>query len=326
LDRLNRSREERVSGEELAEELGCSRQAVSKQIAALRAEGIPIRREPRKGYVLEGPPGAESFSPSWAEWLLRKSPLGRPVVHVPRVSSTQALAAELARKGAPGGLAVVAEEQPGGKGRRGRTWVLPPGQGLAISFLLRPRLPQRNAPLLSLAAAVAAARATEALSGVRPILKWPNDLLFGERKFCGILCESAGEPDRIVHAVIGIGLNVLSGPESFPEELRPRATSIRAEIGKAVPRTELYAALAEALGALLEDLEHPGGEGRFVETYRSRCDTLGRTVRVVLEGEERIGEALGIDEDGALRVRFDDGDRPIHAADLVHLRGEGIRA
>jgi BirA family biotin operon repressor/biotin-[acetyl-CoA-carboxylase] ligase len=190
---------------------------------------------------------------------------------------------------------------------------------LAFSLLLRPDLPQRVAPLFSLASALGVAEATETLCGLRPTLKWPNDLLLEGKKFCGILCESAGEPDRIAHVIAGIGINVLTREEDFPPEVRTTATSIVIASGKEVSRTALFAATLRSLAKSYGLLEG-SGEEKLIEAYRKRCDTVGQTVRVVVDEGSREGVAEGIGPEGALLVRIDGELRPFHAADVIHLR------
>jgi BirA family biotin operon repressor/biotin-[acetyl-CoA-carboxylase] ligase len=200
------------------------------------------------------------------------------------VDSTNRVAADLARAGAPDGVVVGSDFQTAGRGRRGRAWESPPGSGLLVSVLLRPA-----PPLVTLAAGVAAADAIEEVAGVPATLKWPNDILVDGAKVAGILTELVGGA-----AVVGLGVNLTWAPEGA------------ACLGPGVDRDALLAAYLDALAT----------PGDVLGRYRSRCATLGRTVRVELPGATVEGVATDVDDDGRLVV---DG-REIAAGDVVHLR------
>ena len=199
------------------------------------------------------------------------------------VDSTNRVAADLARSGAPDGVVVGADHQTAGRGRRGRTWDAPSGASLRVSVLLRP------APaLVTLAAGLAAAGACEAVAPVTVGLKWPNDLLVGDAKVGGILTQAVAGA-----AVVGLGVNLAWAP--------PGA----ARLGAGVDRQAL-------LDAYLAGLDAPGD---VLARYRERCTTLGRRVRVELPDGAFEGEATDVDEAGRLVVE----GRPIAAGDVVHL-------
>jgi BirA family biotin operon repressor/biotin-[acetyl-CoA-carboxylase] ligase len=200
------------------------------------------------------------------------------------VDSTNRLAADLARGGAPDGVVVGADHQTAGRGRRGRTWESQPGAALLVSVVLRP-----SPPLVTLAAGLAAADACQATAGVRADLKWPNDILVGEAKVGGILAELVGDA-----AVVGLGLNLGWAPEGA------------ARLGADVDRGALLHAYLDSLGA----------PGDVLARYRPRCTTIGRRVRVELPGQSVEGTATAVDDQGCLVV---DG-RAIPAGDVVHLR------
>jgi BirA family transcriptional regulator, biotin operon repressor / biotin---[acetyl-CoA-carboxylase] ligase len=202
----------------------------------------------------------------------------------PEVDSTNRFAADLARAGAADGLVVGADHQTAGRGRRGRTWESPAGSGLLVSVVLRP-VPR----LVTLAAGLAAAEACEQVAGVATTLKWPNDILAGDRKVGGILSELVGDA-----AVVGLGLNLTWAPEGA------------ACLGPEVDRNQL-------LAAYLAGLDHPTD---VLARYRLRSATIGRRVRVELPGEAVEGMAEAVDDEGRLVV---DG-RKITAGDVVHLR------
>lgn len=230
--------------------------------------------------------------------------IGAPRVHHRVVDSTNERARALAAAGAPHGTVVTAHEQTAGRGRHGRAWMAPPGRALLLSVVIRDLT--EEAALLPLAAAVAVSEACEAVSPVSCAIKWPNDVWIGGRKVAGILVE--GRPQE-GWAVIGIGLNTEAGPEDFPEELRPAATSLLMAAGVAVPGEATLAALLRSLEGRL------GDDPRDVlEAWRARDALRGRTVR--WSGGE--GTAAGISDAGALVVEGAEGRRELDAGE-VHL-------
>jgi BirA family biotin operon repressor/biotin-[acetyl-CoA-carboxylase] ligase len=221
------------------------------------------------------------------------------------LDSTNRYALDVARDGADDGLVVVADVQTAGRGRLGRTWEAPPGSSLLVTVLLR-RGPQRRAVM---AAGLAMAAAVEEVAGLDVALKWPNDLLVGDRKLAGLLAEA--EDDAVA---VGAGCNV--NWESFPEELAEIATACNLEAGAPVDRDALLDAYLDALTLTLAQ-----GDA-IVSEYRARVATIGRTVRVHrVRGEELEGTAVDVADDGALVVRDSNGDdHTIVAADVIHLR------
>jgi BirA family biotin operon repressor/biotin-[acetyl-CoA-carboxylase] ligase len=242
------------------------------------------------------------------------------------LDSTNALLADLARKGARHGAVVVAESQTAGRGRLGRPWVSPPGVNLYASILLT----MTQTPLLiswiPLLAAIAVVRAITVRTGVPVHVKWPNDVLAprnGEgRKLAGILVEAIGQGrsgERSV--VVGIGINVNMPLEAFPEDLRGSATSLLIETGHPVERAPLLATLLGEMERLDHHLRDQGADG-IGAAYTALCVTLGKQVRIELAGGGRAeGAAEGLAPDGALRVRTSEGKiLEIRAGDVVHLR------
>ena len=324
-----------LSGSAIADKLGLSRQALLRHLNALRALGYAFQAMPGAGYKLVGVPdsvGAAVLAP-----LLGSLGLGLPIHSAAVLSSTNDEAHRLAAEGAPHGALVVADAQSSGRGRRGRTWVTPPGTALALTLVLRPDLPPSRAPELQLVAAVAVCEAARALGAGKAAIKWPNDVECGGRKLAGLLAELRAGGDRLEHVVLGIGLNVnLTGEqlgeqlwEQLPPEQRGLATSLRLERGSPVPRAwALYRLLArlEAWLALHESEGFAPVRARFCEL----SSTLGRRVRIESgvsgvggeqAGQGLQGEALDLGEDGALLVKDDAGTvHRINAGDVVHLR------
>ena len=234
-------------------------------------------------------------------------PDGWRVEVVPTVGSTNAAVVERALAGEPAGLVVVAEEQTAGRGRLDRAWTSPPRAGLTLSALVRPGLPPARWPWLPLLTGLAVATAVRELAELDAVLKWPNDVLVGERKVCGVLAEMplAGA------AVLGIGLNVTTRQDELPHD---GATSLQLAGAATTDRDPLLRAVLRALTDVLADVD--GSRA----AYRRRCSTLGRRVRVELPGGTAVeGTADAVDDDGRLVV----AGTAYGAGDVVHLRPAG---
>jgi BirA family biotin operon repressor/biotin-[acetyl-CoA-carboxylase] ligase len=233
------------------------------------------------------------------------------------IDSTNSYLKEQARAGATEGMVAVAEHQTAGRGRMDRRWEAPPGAALLMSVLLRPDLAPEQLHLCTAAVALAAAEAAEQVAGVRPDLKWPNDLLLGEGKVAGVLAEADFEGPAVHHVVVGIGINLSwPGPPDVGgtclDDHRPGATP--------TDRDQLLDALLEALSPRRAQLDSEEGRTALAAELRQRCATVGREVRVELAGETLSGLATGIDDAGRLLLESDGATRVIAAGDVVHLR------
>ena len=241
------------------------------------------------------------------------------VLRFDSLPSTNTEAARQAALGAPEGLCVVAREQTAGRGRRERGWVSPKDAGLYLSVVLRPALEAGFWPLITLAAALAVRDALEEACGLGADIKWPNDLLAGGRKLCGILAETAeGARGRAV--VLGVGVNLRRG--SFPEELADTATSVEEQTGRAPDLERLLEALTRALALRYEALHAEGGAADVLREWQRRSTyARGRRVRVALAAETFEGTTRGLEPDGALRVETEEGTiRAVRAGDVTALR------
>lgn len=234
---------------------------------------------------------------------------------VGRTSSTNADLVEEARRGTPGGLVLVAEEQSAGRGRLDRTWTSPPRSGLTVSVLLRPDVEPSRWAWLPLLAGLAAAEAVSRLAEVHVALKWPNDLVVGERKLAGLLAERVGDA-----VVVGLGLNVTLGAAERPV---PEATSLALEGAACTDRDPLLRAVLRRLAERLDAWAATGGTPAtgLRDDYRARCTTLGRLVRVAVPGGAAVeGRAVDVDDAGRLVVQTAAGTTALAAGDVVHLR------
>ncbi len=299
-----------VSGPELAAELGVSRAAVWKAVEGLREEGFAVEST-GEGYRA---PAAPAYCAAGIEYGL-DAPYA--VEYHDQIASTNDRARALAAADRTD-VAVVADEQTGGRGRLDREWVAPSG-GVWLSLLTRPTVAPARAPQFTLAAAVATADACRE-AGVRAAIKWPNDVVVadtaaddagrGGRKLAGVLTEMEGEADRVSWLVVGVGVNANLDAAALPAG----ATSIRAERGEDVDRRRLLARLLERYADLAADPD------AILPAWRERAATLGRRVRVETATGSVVGTAVGVDPPGALLVETADGTARVHAGDCEHLR------
>ena len=294
-----------VSGEKVSSRLAISRSAIWKHISRLKGEGYDIESSPRKGYALRRIP--DCLLAGEIREGLDTSLIGqKPIFHFQETDNTNNQAKTLAYDGAPEGALVIAEGQSQGRGRRGRVWFSPPGQGIYATVILRPHLPLSEAPKLTLMAAVAAADAVQNRTGLTVRIKWPNDILVNGRKLAGILTEIGTEMDSLDFAVIGLGLNVNIPRESFPPGLRMPATSVLIEQGKPFPRIFL-------LRAWLEELEKTytlfcqGHFNTILSRWKILADIVGNRIAVDLPGRRYTGEVQEVDEHGVLILKEPDG-------------------
>ncbi len=237
------------------------------------------------------------------------------------VSSTNNEVAALASRGAEEGTAVVADEQTAGRGRLQRTWASPKGAGLYFSILLRPKISPDRWSLITFMAALAVSDALQEACDLTTEIKWPNDLLAGERKICGILAEVIDtEAGRAV--VLGIGINLTS--DAYPSALVDKAISVGELARSHVEREEVLAALVRALSRRYVSLHEPEGTTRVIDDWMSRSSYgEGKFVRVTNGDEMLTGVTRGLEKDGALRLQVEGGGlKTIRAGDVVQVRAE----
>jgi len=302
LARLQDSAGEFVSGSELADLLAISRAAIGKRIANLRQKGWDIEGVHNRGYRLVAE--ADSLSPAVIATLLNTQWLGRVYFSHRRLDSTNEEAERLAHGGAPHGTVVLADKQSAGRGRLGRRWYSPAGENLYFSTVLRPGLEPSAAPPLSLAAAVGVAEGVRGFVGRPPQVKWPNDLLYGGRKFCGILLTMSADAGHVRHVIMGLGLNI--NTTSFPPELQAQATSLRLERKGSLQRALVLASVLNSLEPWIDRLLQ-NGSAPVIKAWLELADWMGQWITVNQPHGKVQGEALGLDERGALCLRRKDG-------------------
>ena len=294
-----------ASGALLAKDLGVSRAAVWNRIEELRRLGYDIEASPHAGYVLRGSPDVLHGE----DLLARLGPtriIGRDIRVFAETTSTNDIVEKMARDGVAEGIVVFAESQTKGRGRLGRTWVSPPRKGLWFSVLLRPKIAPQAATQLTVVSAVAVARAIEKSTGLLPGIKWPNDIVFGQRKAAGILLELGAELDHIRHVVLGIGIDVNLTPADLPPDVRAVSTSLREQKGEWIDRANLATTLIYELDAAYARFR-AGDFHELGDEWMRRCVTLGRRVTLHVGDRKISGHAEALDDEGALLLRTEHG-------------------
>jgi BirA family biotin operon repressor/biotin-[acetyl-CoA-carboxylase] ligase len=319
LDMLRREAGGCISGQAISRSLGVSRNAVWKTIAALREKGFRIESSAGQGYRFEA--GPDRIVGLDIEVGLDTKIIGSEVVSFDSVPSTIDAASELAREGACEGTVVVAEAQSGGRGRLGRKWSSPGGVGIWTSIILRPAIPPRDAPKLTLLAAVTVATTLREEYKIDAEIKWPNDVVVGGRKICGALTELVAEQDAVRYVITSFGLNVNQTRSKFSAEVRDIATSIRIESGKKMDRPEVFRrVLREFDRQYLNFSESDGGE--ILDRWRRLSGTLGKRVTVRLRDGNIEGIAKDVEHDGSLIIDIGGGSlRSVAYGDVTILRG-----
>jgi BirA family biotin operon repressor/biotin-[acetyl-CoA-carboxylase] ligase len=289
-----------VSGETLAEKLGVSRAAIWKQIESLRRLGYEVESIRNKGYRLISKPDVP-YSMEIVRNLDTKV-IGRKLYYFKKLPSTNLFARELIDQKVNNGSVVVADVQTHGRGRKDRTWFSPTG-GLWFSVIIYPDIPPRKSMMLTMAASLGVVDGIKTITGIVPIIKWPNDVIIKGKKVCGILTEIDAEIDRINFAIVGIGLNVNN---TLPIDFSKYATTLRQERGSKVSRVQLLRSILKSFDEQYEKLAR-GKYDDIRKNWLSFSQIIGKHVRVH-EGSIRLeGIVDDVDEDGSLILKNDDG-------------------
>jgi len=294
-----------VSGTKIAHEIGSSRSEVWRLIEQLRELGVNIAGHSATGYQLQAVP--DLLLPEVLAPLLRGSMFEKDIHHYYRTGSTNSLASDAAAAGAPEGSVFVAEQQTAGRGRAGHQWHSPHSDGIYCSVVLRPAMAPADVLILSLAVGLAIVAAVKEIApDLSPDLKWPNDVLIGGKKVCGILTEMNAEATRVRHIVVGVGINV--NQQDFPEDLQQIATSLRLESGKEWSRVGLCAALLKSLEREYRALqEGPQARESILQRFAEQSSWVrGKAVRIEENGAFE-GVTEGLDSRGFLQVRTPQG-------------------
>lgn len=317
--KMLREQEDYVSGQALCQYFGVSRTAVWKHIQALKNEGYAIDSVSNRGYKLLKEP--DLVTAAQIKPRLRTQWAAHNLVYYKETDSTNIRAKALGAEGAAHGTLVVSEQQNAGRGRRGKSWVSPPGESVYMTLLLKPDIAIPNASMLTLVAAMAIARAVQTALDDREAckIKWPNDIIVGGKKICGILTEMSTEEDYINSIVIGMGINVNTA--SFAPEVAEVATSLRLETGRRFCRAQVIADAMAAFEAYYDVFIQTQDLSGLLEEYNHMLINCGRQVRVVGSDGEWLAVAEGITKSGALVVMDGQGNRREIIAGEVSVRG-----
>lgn len=312
------SSEGAVSGEEISNRLGISRSAVWKHVKELRCMGYDISASQQDGYRLTK--SSDRLLPYEVHKKLRTKFIGRKMRYFENTPSTiwvgkQICTAEDAEK--VHGMVIIAEEQTGGIGRMGRSWASPQG-GIWITIVLKPNIPIDHVFMVTMAGSVAVARAIRKEFDIGALIKWPNDIYIGDKKVAGLLLELSAEADTIHYCLLGIGVDVNIAPAELVSAVKGGVTSISAEVGHEVDRAAFLARILkefESRYLLIESQEYDA----VVREWKTLSCTLDSRVRVSTMRSTFEGEAIDIDEHGALIVRKDNGKvERVIAGDCIH--------
>lgn len=298
-----------ISGEEISQTLGISRAAVWKHIKKLRSEGYDIQSVTNKGYKISE--DTDMLSPDCIESHITTDFIARNIKFTKVCDSTNEEAKRFS--GLPDGTLFISETQTGGKGRLGRSWNSQRGTGIWMSLLLKPEVPPQEIPQITLIAGIAVCRAVG--NGAR--IKWPNDIVIGSRKICGILTEMSAEMERVNYVICGMGINV--NTPAFPDDLADKATSLLIETGLPQKREPIAARVMNEFEPLYKQFLEKGFAAVLKE-YKADCVTLNREVRVIYRNSTIIGTAVDVTADGGLVVDTADGKITITSGD-VSVRG-----
>ncbi len=312
---LEKQREKAFSGEELAQQLSVTRASIWKAVKSLQKDGYAIEAVNNKGYTLKKAP--DILSAAYIEQSLKKAGIEIGVKIEREVTSTNTLLKQYVARGQTEDMILMAEEQSGGRGRRGRSFFSPEGTGLYMSILLHPALTPEEAAMLTTMAAAAEAVALEKISGEEVKIKWVNDVWIRNKKVSGILTEGSVsmEDGHLEYAIVGIGINVYEPAGGFPEEIKDVAGAV---FTNDICRENLRNRIASEV--LIQFLRYyqklPVKE--YLEEYRKRSIAIGRQVQILTPGKEEMpntdntpardhGLVLGVDDECHLLVQYDDG-------------------
>ncbi len=241
--------------------------------------------------------------------------IGRRIEYHEEVESTNTEALHLAQQGAPEGTVVIADAQSAGRGRLKRNWESPPSMNLYLSAILRPDVPAQSASLIPLVVGVAVADVVSQYCPGQVRLKWPNDVLVGGKKICGILAEMRTRADRVAFVIAGIGVTLNMKKLHLPRELRETATSLQMETKREIDRLDFAVRLLETLERWYR-IYLNGGQEHIRQSWLKYADIVGRKIEVVYQSDIQRGTVIGLDEQGALLLQSDGGVRQVLAGDV----------
>ena len=315
LELLDNSKGEYLSGEQIAEKLGCTRGAVWKAVKSLQDEGCAIAAVTNKGYCMNA--DTDILSLAGIKKYLDPEQQKLDIEVYKTVTSTNTLLRERANDGAVEGKVIISGEQTQGRGRLGRSFFSPSDSGLYMSILLRPDMAAVDAVKITTAAAVSVALAIEKYSDLKPSIKWVNDIYIDGKKICGILTEASlsMENGGLEYAVLGIGVNAYEPDGGFPEEIKDVAGAVFKN-----RQSDMRNKIAAEIINVFMQLYSSFGENSFYPEYRKRLLWVGEKINVIKGSVKTPAVMLGADEDCRLHVRYDDGKEEFISSGEISIR------
>lgn len=309
-----------ISGEDISKALGVTRTAIWKYINSMRNDGYIIESVSNKGYRLVSSPDILTLEE--LEPYLKTNFIGRNIIHFNSIESTNRIAKDLGDSGVVDGSVVIAEEQTKGRGRLGRSWASPKHKGIWMSIILKPELNPVDAVNLTQTAAAAVVSAAGEL-GIKTFVKWPNDIVIGGKKVCGILTEMNAELTRINYVVVGLGINVNIDEEEFPEEIRATATSLKICANAVINRRELAARILNNFEKLYTKFTCENNIEASINICRENSAIIGEDIYIINRERRVEAHVLDIDSSGRLFVEYPDGTSEHIISGEVSIRGRG---
>lgn len=307
---------EYVPDDYITSEFDISKSELNDEIELLKDEGYTIESS-SSGYRLTGAPNL--LLPYEIKKNLQSQYMGEKIHFFKEVDSTNDLARKFADEGATEGTVVIAESQRSGKARRGKKWISPSG-GVWMTIILRPDVPPTKAPQITLVTGVAVAETLIQEYNLDVGIKWPNDILIGDKKVCGILTEVKADLGTVEYVLVGIGIDLNVDMSRFPPELRGGATSLKEELNREIKGAELVQKFLQNFEFYYNEFK----EGKFqniLKTWRKLSKTIGNYVEVHKKGRIVKGEAVGINKDGVLIIELDDGTlRKVISGECIHTK------
>ena len=305
-----------ISGQKISEGLGVTRASIWKYINALKEKGYVIESISRKGYRLIDVPNVLTYEE--IKDYLDTQYMGNDIINFSTIDSTNSYMKGIAFSKDEGTI-ITSEEQTSGRGRIGRNWTSPLSKGIYMSILLKPNLDPTKVAKLTLIGAAAVYKALKCI-GIESQIKWPNDIVIGSKKVCGILTEMDCELNRIDYIVMGIGINANLDEVDIPDEISNKATSLKIIIGEKINRQQLLALVLNYFENLYDDFKENGDITQVIKICREHSALIGKEVQIIQNEDTRIGRVIDINKDGELVVEFDEGVENIISGE-VSVRG-----
>ena len=305
-----------ISGQDLCEKCNVSRTAIWKVINQLKAEGYEIDSVSNKGYKIISYP--DILSKSEIQSSLSENTFVQEVVYLESVDSTNNKAKILGEEGALDGTLIVSELQQAGKGRRGKGFQSPKGEGIYMTLLLRPEIVPIKASMITIVAAMAAREGLLKACNIDGKIKWPNDIVVEGKKICGILTEMSSELDCINHVVVGMGFNVNNS--NMPDDIKDIAVSVKMITGKEYKRSNIIAEVIRAFEKYYKLFLQSENLENIKKEYNKNLIHFNKEVVIIKGNEKYTAKSLGIDDDGELLIKREGVEEKVISGE-VSVRG-----